>query len=624
MSHGRPAPGIPDLRGPALPTTVPAVEQLTGVEERLVTAVRAGDELDVRGEADAEVRADVVRDILLGPADARGLRLRGARVVGMLDLDGLRTTVRMRLRDCTLTDAASMRGASMPLLDLSGSITAGLIADDMTVENSLLVRRGFRARGIVSFVGARVGGKLDLATARLDGVRGPALVADRLQVAGDLLLDDIEITGTSPGGTVQLTGARIGGRLSARRMRATNPAGPGFAAANLHVTDMVDLSKGIEVRGAGKDGALRLVGARLGSISLGGALLHNRTGWALAAHYLDVTGTVYLDGVRATGGLRLSGGKIGGQVLLPDAEVDGGAGPAFAGTRLQVAQGVVLDRSRLHSRGDAATVDLRSARIAGDLELKQTRLANPGSTTLRLNTAVVEGRAILSALVVEAGGLDLRDSAVGTLHDDPRTALPDADGFVQVAGLTYRGVPGHPGVTVTERLAWLRRMPRYAAQPYRQLAAAYQAAGHPEDVRRILVAQQEHLRDSGELTGWAATRHKLFGLLLQYGYQPLRAVVALAAVLGVAIVLFLGLAGGTETKVEPPARPVPCVAVDRVGLAIDAAIPLVKTGADDRCTLVTTRRSGQVLAATGWVLTLAGWASASLVVAGYTGLVRKS
>jgi hypothetical protein len=277
----------------------------------------------------------------------------------------------------------------------------------------------------------------------------------------------------------------------------------------------------------------------------------------------------------------------------------------------------------MRSTGAEPTIDLRSARIAGDLNMRGTRLHHPGGLALRINTATVEGRLVLDGLVVERGGVDLRSSTVGALHDDP-VALPAEDGWVELTGLAYRGVPGGGRVSVGQRIAWLRRMPEYAAQPYRQLAAAYQAAGHPEEVRKILVAQQEHLRDSGELTGWAATRHRLSGLLVQYGYQPLRAVVALAAVLGVAILLFLGLAGGTETKAEPPQRPAQCAAVDRVGLAIDAAIPLVKTGADDRCTLATARRSGQVLAATSWVLTLAGWASATLVVAGYTGLVRKS
>jgi len=366
----------------------------------------------------------------------------------------------------------------------------------------------------------------------------------------------------------------------------------------------------------GPDGAVRLVGARVGSLSLGRARLENPDGWAVSAHYLEVGGTLYLDHVTATGGIRVSGGRLLGGLSLEGATVDGAGRGALDATRLEVGQAVRLDGATLRTSGDAAAVDLRSARIAGDLELRHTTVANPGGIALRLNTATVEGRAILSTLAVDGGGLDLRDSAVGALYDDPVGMLRRDDGFVQLSGLTYRGVPGHPGVSVRDRLAWLDRMPSYAAQPYRQLAAAYQGAGHEDEARRVLVAQQQHLHRS--LAGWTRLRHRLFGLTLQYGYQPARAVALLAAVLAVAVGLFLGLSAGTRTPAGGE-----CPAVDRIGLAVDSAIPLVSTGATDRCQLATGTASGQALAAAGWLFTLLGWATATLVVAGYTGWVRR-
>jgi hypothetical protein len=89
-------------------------------------------------------------------------------------------------------------------------------------------------------------------------------------------------------------------------------------------------------------------------------------------------------------------------------------------------------------------------------------------------------------------------------------------------------------------------------------------------------------------------------------------------VLAVTVGLFLGLAGGTRTPAGGP-----CAAVDRIGLAVDTSIPLASTGAANRCQLATGTASGQGLAAAGWVLTLLGWASATLVVAGYSGWVRR-
>jgi hypothetical protein len=567
------------------------VRALTEVEEQLRSAARTGDELDLRGADVREVRAAVIRDLLLESMDPRGLKLRGATVLGPLDLDGLRTQSRLRLRDSRLPQGLTMRGATLSLLDLGGCTMTGLLADDVTVGGTVLLRRGLTVTGLVSFAGARIGGKLDLATARLRGGSGAALVADRATIGGDLLLDDAEVTGGHPDGALQLNGARVAGRLSARRLRAGNPRGPALSATNLQVTDTADLSQGSEFQGAGDRGTVRLVGARLGSLSLGGARLDNPSGWALAGHYLDVSGTVYLDRIHATGGVRLSGSRIGGQVTLEKAVVDGGPRSALAGTRLQVAQAVVLADAVLRSSGDRPTVDLRSARIAGDLELRGTRLAHPTGIALRLSSATVEGEAVLEGTVFEDGGLELD-------------------------GLTYRGLPGRQQVSARQRLDWLERMPAYAAQPYRQLAAAYQAGGHEDEARQVLIAQQDRLHE--RLTGWSSIRHWWFGKLLRYGYQPVRAVAVLAGVLLVAGLLFGSLAGGSRT--EAGGR---CAVVDRVGLAIDAAVPLVSTGADDRCKLATGTGAGQTLAAAGWVLTLFGWASATLVVAGYTGLVRR-
>jgi hypothetical protein len=582
---------------------------------RLAEAAAAGTVLEL---GDAEVPAPLLRDVLLRSAevDPRGLRVRGGRFLGVLDLEGLVVDRPVRLIGCELTDRVWLRGARLALLDLRRCRVGDPNATEATIDRVVLLDAVQVTDGTIRFDGARIGGTCSVRDARLRSTAWPAFVGDRMRVSGDLRLDGLVASGAGDGGAVSLVGARIDGRVSARGVRADNPSGPALRADSLQATDIVALSDGSVLHGHGDKGAVRLVGARAASVSLGGASVRNPDGWALTAHYLQLTGTLYLDGLQASGGIRMSGSRIGGRVDLSGATVEGGPAPGLLASRIEVAQAVSLAGASFRSAGAAAAVDLRSARIAGDLEARQTRVANPGGVALRLNTATVEGLAMLSELVVERGGLDFRDSAVGGFYDDPAGALPDQDGFVELSGLTYRGVPGHPGVTVAERLAWLARMPAYAAQPYRQLAAAYRAAGHEDEARRVLVAQQRHLDRS--LSGRTRLRHRLFGLTLQYGYQPARAVALLAAVLAVTVGLFLGLPDGTRTPAGAA-----CVAVDRIGLAVDTSIPLVSTGAADRCQLATGTASGRGLAAAGWLLTLLGWASATLVVAGYSGWVRR-
>ena len=56
-------------------------------------------------------RARVIRDILRGrlaaDPDPHGLRLRGARIIGRLDLENLTTDVNLELNDCLLRKASS-------------------------------------------------------------------------------------------------------------------------------------------------------------------------------------------------------------------------------------------------------------------------------------------------------------------------------------------------------------------------------------------------------------------------------------------------------------------------------------------------------------------------------------
>ena len=124
---------------------------LSDLERRLVEAAVAGETLDLRAAAERELRAGVVRDVLLGehgPVDARGLQVRGAALLGTLDLDGLQTRVRLRLRDCALPGLV-LRGASLPLLDLGGCTVGGLLADDAAIDGSVLLWRGFTCHGLV-------------------------------------------------------------------------------------------------------------------------------------------------------------------------------------------------------------------------------------------------------------------------------------------------------------------------------------------------------------------------------------------------------------------------------------------------------------------------------------------
>ena len=110
--------------------------RLTSVEQSLVEHVGRGGRLDLAaGEAVDEAamrswgksrtcRASVIRDILRGrlaaDPDPHGLRLRGARITGRLDLQSLTTDVRFELADCLLEEGVLARDARLAFVGLAG------------------------------------------------------------------------------------------------------------------------------------------------------------------------------------------------------------------------------------------------------------------------------------------------------------------------------------------------------------------------------------------------------------------------------------------------------------------------------------------------------------------------
>jgi hypothetical protein len=616
---------------------------ISRLERELLAAVGAGFRLDLGGGetithdemdewgSDREISADVIRDVLIGKTDARpdprGLRLRGARIVGRLDLDGIRTGVWLSLHDCDIAEPIRLRGAAVPLLDLNGCRIRGLDAENVRIETVLLLRDGFASYGPVSLLGAHVGGKLDLAGALLDGGESTALAGTGLQVGGSAYLNgQLVARSTNENAAIRLVGARIGGLLTLRRAIIDNPAGPAVSADSIHVTDIFALSEA-SLTGAGEMGTVRLVAARIaGALSLSDATVRNETGPALAAHYLEVAGTAYLHRMRVTGMVRVSGGRVG-RLSMEETQVDNPLGPALDATRLVASQGIDLRDAVL--RGNApwmGGIHLRGAQVGGELDMRCTTMSNTGGgPALRASHASVDGQAILTHLVVERGDLNLRSATVGALRDEP-AQLP-AGTRLTLDGLTYSGLPGTESVIagpVDARVDWLRRMPEYAAQPYRQLAAAYQAAGHEDEARRILIAQQQHVLHSGLLSPAGRLRNRALGILIGHGYETWRAVVGLLTTLIIAVVLLVCVAGASTRMVAQTPTGQPCAIAERLNLAVDETVPLVDTGVRDRCDLDTSAGAGQAVALTTLGLRLLGWGFATLVVAGYTGLVRQN
>jgi hypothetical protein len=276
--------------------TPPVLDDLTVVERAVVEAARRGvwaepdvvvgvEELVVTEDPGLRVRSVVIRELLMdrrGELDPRGLRVRGVRVVGQLDLDHVSAVTGLSLVDCALPDGVICSFARLREMKLSGSVVSRLAAEGLRTDGHLslenVTMRGTDENGTVQLLGAHIGGQLNLNGSEITNDTGPALHADGLHADGDLFLRNAIMRGASEYGTVRLLGAHIGGQLSLNGSEFTNDTGPVLAADGLRTDDALFLRNAI-MRGTGDYGTVRLPSVHIGGpADLTGTQLSNVSG----------------------------------------------------------------------------------------------------------------------------------------------------------------------------------------------------------------------------------------------------------------------------------------------------------------------------------------------------------
>ncbi|GIH19421.1 hypothetical protein Raf01_75930 [Rugosimonospora africana] len=546
----------------------------------------------------ASVIRELVRGRLVSEPDPHGLRLRGARIAGQIDLENITSDLTLELRDCLLPDGLNLRNARLLAVALTRCrIEQAAGSDDAPVDATRFAARMFSLegstatcaseRGTIRLLAAQLG-TLDCSGARLENTTGPALDADSLQVDQSVFLrDGFAATCASERGTIRLLGARLGAQLNCGGARLKNTIGPALNADGLQVDREVFLSGGFIATSAGQQGTVRLLGAHLGAMYCSGGRLKNTKGPALEADHLHVDRDVALDGgftatsVSKLGTIELPGAHIGGVLYCGGARLKNTTGPALNTDGLRVDQDLLLDD------GFTATS--------------------------------ADGRAVLVLTGTRIGGTFHLDT-------DRATHMAPEGSLIKLDGLTYSGLPRPASLR-----CWLTLLgehtPGYAAQPYQHLAAAYRAAGHDRDARTILIAQRRDQIERAGLTGSERAWGRLTGLTLGYGYQPWRALLLLLATLATAVTLSVtgGHHGGLTQKpaITGAVTAAACTTIDQIGVGLDLGTPLINTGARDRCEPTDTA-AGQTLTVAGWFLQLLAWTFATLFIAGFTSAVRKT
>lgn len=508
-------------------------ENLTDAEKYLIAQVAKG-EFANYSSGDAEddkpanggnwgpertIRAEVIRVLCLGlgispPVDLKGIHIKGARIIGPLDLGNANILFPLDFNACHFKDKIYLLWANIVSLILNSTHLAdGMWADGLSVRGSVLIRNGFTAYSDVRLMEADIGGQLDCSGGHFHNPEGKALQASGLAVKGPVYLGD----GFTAQGEVSLVGTQIGNDL--------NCAGGSFE--NQHRL------------------SLNIAGATI----KGSVLLQN--------------------GFSAKGQMVLNGAIIGSNLSCTGATFDNLGGKAFSADGLQV-KGLVLLNEGFAAEGE---VRLNGADIGGQLNCQGGCFKNFSGTALNLNSVKVAATAFLSVASIY-GVLDLTNAHVGQLVDGQQS-WPDQSKLL-LDGFKYGSIVGNSPTVAMSRKKWLMLQPSknkdygFRPQPYEQLVKVLRAMGHERDAREIAIAKQKEMRKT--LGPVARAWSWMLRVSTGYGYETWRAFIgmALMVLIGTGVFWFAG-----NGDMQPTSTDAHIPAFNAFIYSLDAFLPIV-------------------------------------------------
>jgi hypothetical protein len=406
----------------------------------------------------------------------RGVRVRGARITGSLDLRTANVLYPVEFVDCFFDEPVNLVEASMGSITLTGSHVAALHADRAHIRGSLNLSQGFTSEGVVSLFNAKIDGDFNCDGGNLLGVPR-SLYGSGLSVAGDLTFgvagteDDasaftaageVRLVSATVGGDFFCGGASFGGQPASLNAGRINVAGSVF----MRVTEVAGQVYRFETAGG-----VVLRGARVGgSIDCRGGYCRSTSQASLSASSMDVGGTLFLGVIdlggvghpfAATGGVRLIDATVGGDVDCDGGQFGGKPGTtslSLDGAKIGGAAklGVAAIAGEVHSFRACGPVSLVQASVTGDVDCDGGQFGgSPETTSLDASRAQVGGALFMGVADVDghaypfnaAGGVDVVDARVaadvdcdgGQFGGIPETTSLSLDG-AKIGGAAKLGV----------------------------------------------------------------------------------------------------------------------------------------------------------------------------------------
>jgi len=218
----------------------------------------------------------------------KGFHVRGARIVGELELGFTKISIPIQFNRCSL-EQIILCESEVRQLCLSGSHIQTLFASGIKTS-SLFLNNGFKCEGEVILVGAFVNGDLDCTSGHFRNPDKRAFTADGITVSGNAYLRN----GFRTEGELRFPGADIGKDLDCRNSQFNNHQKEALFA------DGIKIGKSIFLRNSKVDGEIRIPGARIGGdLDCLDCEFNNPGKVALSAFGVRTDANVFLGGIKA-------------------------------------------------------------------------------------------------------------------------------------------------------------------------------------------------------------------------------------------------------------------------------------------------------------------------------------
>lgn len=337
-----------------------------------------------------------------GKMPRRGLRIWGAKIRGDLTLDHVCATFPIEFVACLLNGPINLAEARLKSLDLSGSQLCGLDASDAKFTSNVILSNGFKTDGMLSLMGAEIGGQLSCRDSRFLNPGGDAIMAEGIKVGGSVhLLDNVRTEGR-----VSLLWASIGGQLGFTGSEFVNPKGDALLCEGVTVAGSVFLNEGFKARGR-----VSLWGATIGgNLTCSGGSFFNKDGDALFAERANVTGNMFLDEkFEAVGRVSLIGAEIGSQLDCSGSAFRNPGGDALIAQSISV-NGDVFLRNGFTSEG---RVYVGGAEILGQLCCTNGKFRNASGDALTAQSTSIGGGVLFNGEFKAQGRVSLIGAKIG-------------------------------------------------------------------------------------------------------------------------------------------------------------------------------------------------------------------